>query len=153
METTDRARRFFRSGELPLVVLALLDERPQHGYELMLELQERFGPAYRASPGSIYPALNALEAEQLVVGEDEGDRRVYRVTTTGRAALTERRTLLTRVEARTGAQLARPSAESALARFASRVRPLVASLDVSDVDKVLDDAAERIERLAKGGQV
>jgi DNA-binding PadR family transcriptional regulator len=151
MTTTDRTRRFFRSGELPLVVLALLDERPRHGYELMLELQERF-PAYRASPGSIYPALNALEAEQLVVGEDEGDRRVYRVTATGRGALTERRTLLAKVEARTGARLTAPSAEAALATFANRVRHVVGAVDVSDVEKVLEEAAERIERLAKGGQ-
>jgi DNA-binding PadR family transcriptional regulator len=117
----------------------------------MLELQERF-PAYRASPGSVYPALNALEAEHLVAGEDEGDRRVYRVTATGGVALVERRALLAKVEARTGARLTERSAESALVSFANRVRPVVAAVDVSAVEKVLEDAAERIERLAKGGQ-
>jgi DNA-binding PadR family transcriptional regulator len=147
---TDRTRRFFRSGELPLVLLVLLDERPQHGYELMLELQERFGPAYRASPGSIYPALNALETEHLIIGDDQGDRRVYRLSQEGRDAFTRRRAVLEQLEQRTGARLTKPSAESALARFAGRVRPLVAHVDVADLEHVLDDAAERIERLKKG---
>ena len=71
-----RSRRFFRSGELHLVLLALLAARPQHGYELLAELDSRFGPRYRASPGSVYPALSALEAERLVDVRDDGDRRV-----------------------------------------------------------------------------
>jgi DNA-binding PadR family transcriptional regulator len=147
---TDRTRRFFRSGELPLVLLALLDERPKHGYELMLDLQERFGPAYQASPGSIYPALNALEAERLIVGDAQGDRRVYRLSHDGRDALSRRRPGLEQLEQRTGTRLTNPSAESALARFAARVRPLVAHVDVDDLERVLDDAAEQIERLTKG---
>ena len=74
-----RSRRFFRSGELHLVLLALIGERPQHGYELMADLTARFGPGYRASPGSIYPALTALEAEGLwektvvIVAADHGE--------------------------------------------------------------------------------
>ena len=67
-----RSRRFFRSGELHLVLLALLGSRPQHGYELLSELAARFGPAYQPSPGSVYPALSALEAEGLLLAEDDG---------------------------------------------------------------------------------
>src|SRR3954453_7266415 len=55
--------QFFMPGELPLVILALLNVRPQGGYELLRELEQRYGPAYRPSPGSIYPALAALRAE------------------------------------------------------------------------------------------
>lgn len=147
-----RNRRFFRSGELPLVLLALLDERPQHGYELMFGLEERFGPSYRASPGSIYPALNALESERLVVGEKQGDRRVYRLSSAGRLAYAKRQALLEAIEGRTGARLTRRSAEAALACFAERVRSLVADVDIADIEKVLDDAVERIERLTRGGE-
>ena len=59
-------KQFFMPGELPLVLLALIAGRPQGGYELMGELERRYGPAYRPSPGSVYPALSALRAEQLV---------------------------------------------------------------------------------------
>jgi DNA-binding PadR family transcriptional regulator len=142
-------RRFFRSGELHLVLLALLAARPQHGYELMSELSARFGPGYRPSPGSIYPALNALEAEGLVAATDDGDRRVYRATATGLRAVEARRPLLGTIEARTGTQLGGPSLESALARFTERVRAVASSVDRESVERLLDDAAARIEQGAK----
>ena len=78
-----RSRRFFRHGELPLVVLAMLADRPMHGYELMSELSRLFGPRYRPSPGSVYPALEALEAEHLLEGETEAGRNTYRATEAG----------------------------------------------------------------------
>jgi DNA-binding PadR family transcriptional regulator len=142
-------RRFFRSGELHLVLLALLGARPQHGYELMSELSARFGPAYRPSPGSIYPALSALEAEGLVAATDDGDRRVYRVTATGSRAVDDRRALLGEIEARTGTVLGGPSLESALARFTERVRAVAARVDQAGAEQVLDEAAARIERGVK----
>jgi len=143
-------RRFFRSGELHLVLLALLGERPQHGYELMSELASRFGPAYRPSPGSIYPALAALETEGLVTGVDDGDRRVYRLTATGLRAVDERRPLLGQIEGRTGARFGGPSLEPALARFTARVRQVASSVDPVAADTVMEQAAARIERLAEG---
>src|SRR5205809_6489517 len=118
----ERSRRFFRSGELHLVLLALVGERPQHGYELMSELTARFGRAYRPSPGSIYPALAALEAEKLVVADDDGDRRVYRLSPVGARALEDRRAVLAEVEVRTGARFGSGSLEPTLAELAARVR-------------------------------
>src|SRR2546421_11662001 len=82
--------RFFRHGELPLVLLALLDDRPMHGYELMSELARLFGPAYRPSPGTVYPAVEALEAEGLVDGETHDGRTTYRTTEAGAQAPAER---------------------------------------------------------------
>jgi DNA-binding PadR family transcriptional regulator len=143
-------RRFFRSGELHLVLLALLGERPQHGYELMSELGARFGPAYRPSPGSIYPALTALEAEGLVAATDDGDRRVYRVTPAGLRAVEELRPLLGEIESRTGARFGGPSLEPALARFTARVRDAAPVVDPAAVEAVLEEAAVRIERLGEG---
>ena len=141
---------FFRSGELHLVLLALLAGRPQHGYELMSELSARFGSAYRPSPGSIYPALNALEAEGLVAATDDGDRRVYRVTASGSCAPSRRGgRCWGAIEARTGTVLGGPSLESALARFTERVRAVAASVDRESVERLLDEAAARIEQGAK----
>jgi DNA-binding PadR family transcriptional regulator len=56
-----------------------------HGYEMMQELQNRTGGAWRPSAGSIYPTLQLLEDEGLVRSEEVGDRRRYTLTDAGRA--------------------------------------------------------------------
>src|SRR5436309_15238978 len=88
-------------GELPLVLLALIADRPQGGYELLGELERRFGPGYRPSPGSVYPALSALRAEELIEQEPGGGKASYRVTAQGRSMLTAQRVGFARIEART----------------------------------------------------
>jgi DNA-binding PadR family transcriptional regulator len=85
--------RFFESGELPLALLSLLEEGPQHGYQLMKRLEERSGGIYRASAGSIYPTLQQLQDEGLVSSESaDGGKRVYQLTEAGRSELGERET-------------------------------------------------------------
>jgi DNA-binding PadR family transcriptional regulator len=142
------SRRFFRHGELPLVLLALLAERPKHGYEIMAELARLFSPDYRASPGSIYPAIEALEAEGLIQGEAETGKTVYRNTSAGEQALEARGELLAVLELRTGVRLARgDSLEPVLARFKARITPLSGHVDPGAVAAVLDRAAVEIENL------
>jgi hypothetical protein len=57
----------FRSGrklggdDLQLLILALLAEKPAHGYEIIKALSERSGGFYSPSPGMVYPALTYLE--------------------------------------------------------------------------------------------
>jgi DNA-binding PadR family transcriptional regulator len=76
--------RFFENGEMRLVILSLLADGPKHGYQLMKEMQERSGGAYRASAGSVYPTLQQLEDEGMVEAEMQSGRRVYRLTKLGR---------------------------------------------------------------------
>ena len=108
------AAHFFRHGELPLVILALLDVRPMHGYDLLAELADRFGPTYQPSPGSVYPAIAALQEEGLIHARPEGNRRVYDLTGAGRRALSTRRDRLNQIEARLGASLRAPHEVDAL---------------------------------------
>jgi DNA-binding PadR family transcriptional regulator len=65
-------------------VLALLAERPMHGYEMITELETRTGGVWRPSPGSVYPTLQLLEDEGLIVSEESGGRRRFTLTETGR---------------------------------------------------------------------
>jgi len=65
-------------------VLALLVERPMHGYEMIQELESRTGGIWRPSPGSIYPTLQLLEDEGLIVAEESGGRKRYALTDAGR---------------------------------------------------------------------
>ena len=72
-------------GAIRASVLLILADAPMHGYQLMQELAERSGGAWRPSPGAIYPALQRLEDAGMIVGEDTSDdRRVYRLTDEGR---------------------------------------------------------------------
>jgi DNA-binding PadR family transcriptional regulator len=79
--------RFFESGEVRLAILSLLSEGPKHGYQLMKEMEERSGGLYRASAGSVYPTLQQLEDEGLILAEQRDGKRVYSLTDAGRAEL------------------------------------------------------------------
>jgi DNA-binding PadR family transcriptional regulator len=66
-------------------VLALLAERPMHGYEMLQELARRTQDLWRPSPGSLYPALQLLEDQGLVQSVDADGRRRFELTDSGRA--------------------------------------------------------------------
>ncbi len=141
-------RRFFRHGELPLVLLALLAERPRHGYEIMAELKRLFGPRYRPSPGSVYPAIEALHAAGLIDGQTHGGRTTYRVTQAGEQAIEARRDTLAALEVRTGARFGdADSIEPLLDRFRAQLAPLSGRVDPQAVAAVLQRAAADIESL------
>jgi DNA-binding PadR family transcriptional regulator len=58
-----------------------------HGYEMIQEIAERSGGLWRPSPGSVYPTLQLLVDEGLIVGtESEGSKRLFELTDEGRAA-------------------------------------------------------------------
>jgi DNA-binding PadR family transcriptional regulator len=84
------ARRL-SAADLQLVILALLEARPSHGYELIRALEERSGGFYTPSPGVIYPALTYLDEIGHADVEPEGTRKLYRITDQGRAHLAANR--------------------------------------------------------------
>lgn len=73
-----------RRGDVRAAVLALLTERPMHGYEIIQQIEERSGGVWRPSPGSIYPTLQLLADEGLVSGDETGGRRLFTLTDAGR---------------------------------------------------------------------
>jgi DNA-binding PadR family transcriptional regulator len=80
--------RHGRGGRRPNVraaVLALLLERPMHGYEMIQELEARTEGVWRPSPGSVYPTLQLLEDEGLIISESSGGRKAFTLTDAGRA--------------------------------------------------------------------
>jgi DNA-binding PadR family transcriptional regulator len=86
-----RAGRRLASGDLQLVLLALLAERPSHGYELIKALEERSGGFYSPSPGMVYPALTWLEEVSYASVAAEGAKKLYSITDAGHAYLKENR--------------------------------------------------------------
>jgi DNA-binding PadR family transcriptional regulator len=71
-------------------ILALLGEEPRHGYQIIQDITERSGGAWKPSPGSVYPALSALQDEGFVDDEKIEGRRVFALTEAGRAHVAER---------------------------------------------------------------
>jgi DNA-binding PadR family transcriptional regulator len=72
-------------GDIRAAILALLNEEPMHGYQIMQELESRTGGAWRVSPGSVYPTLQQLQDEALITStEQPGGRRVFALTDAGR---------------------------------------------------------------------
>src|SRR5579872_3697742 len=57
----------FERGDLKLVILDLLKEKPRHGYDIIQELEKRFHGFYSPSPGSVYPILQLLEDQDFVI--------------------------------------------------------------------------------------
>jgi DNA-binding PadR family transcriptional regulator len=73
------------------VILKLVQEKPRHGYEVMKELEERMHGCYTPSPGTVYPTLQWLEDEGLVIARDVEGKKVFEITDAGRAFLEEHR--------------------------------------------------------------
>jgi DNA-binding PadR family transcriptional regulator len=75
-----------RPGDVRAAILALLAERPMHGYEMIQEIAERSQDLWRPSPGSVYPTLQLLDDEGLIVGtQTEGSKKLFELTDQGRA--------------------------------------------------------------------
>ncbi|HSS04091.1 MAG TPA: PadR family transcriptional regulator [Solirubrobacterales bacterium] len=76
-----RARR----GDVRAAALALLAERPMHGYEMIKEIEERTEGAWTPSAGSIYPTLQMLEEEGLISGQEIDGKRRFTLTDSGKS--------------------------------------------------------------------
>ncbi len=105
-------------GTTPGLILALLAERPMHGYELARTLEERSTGALALGQGVLYPALHRLERDGLIAGAwhaapNGPERRVYRLTPQGHAALAERQAEWTAFAQAVGRVLQPPPPRSA----------------------------------------
>ncbi|RDD83769.1 PadR family transcriptional regulator [Dyella tabacisoli] len=94
--------RMFGHGDLKLLLLALIEQQPRHGYELIRTIEEMFHGNYTPSPGAIYPTLTMLEELGYAKVENEqGGRKLYAITAEGSAFLDENREAVDAVIART----------------------------------------------------
>lgn len=153
-----RIGRLLEHGDLRFVILALLKEKPGHGYELIRALEERTGGAYRPSPGVIYPTLSLLEDEGFVrqIGA-EGGRKAYEITEAGVQALEANRAGVDAVfsrldEAAERSSGARPKLQRAMQNLsvALSLRMQQGEVTEAQVDAIaaaIDEAAGKIERV------
>ena len=156
--------RFFRPGELRIALLSLLGEGPQHGYELMKQLEERSGGMYRASAGSVYPTLQQLEDEGLARSDQENGKRVYRLTPEGEALVEEEAEAIARIWRRaeewgdwSGAsgpeawEIARPVMALAKSALRAVARAEGDAEVVDEIRTILDRARREVEAIEDAG--
>jgi len=86
-----RTGRKLGSADLQLLILALLADKPRHGYELIKAFEERSKGFYSPSPGMVYPALTYLEELGYAKVEAEGTRKLYHITPEGTDHLNQNR--------------------------------------------------------------
>lgn len=156
-EMGGRGRRFFDHGDLRLVVLKLIADKPRHGYELIKALEEASGGAYSPSPGVIYPTLTLLEDLGFTAASEAGGgRKLFTITPEGEANLAENAQAVEAIFARMEQTAARSNAfHPSLLRARENVRtalklkvsagPLTEA-QVAAIAKALDDAAQAIEQ-------
>jgi DNA-binding PadR family transcriptional regulator len=150
--------RVFDHGELRLVVLSLIAERPRHGYEIIKAIEDRLAGTYSPSPGVIYPTLTLLEELGHATVTEADGKKLYAITPAGTAWLAANQPAVDAAMARMAAVSdaydgAAPAHEIIRARenlrLALRLRqsrgPLTAEQVRSVVD-ALDAAARAIER-------
>ncbi len=80
---------FLAKGDFAGLLLAVLQEKPMHGYEIMKALEERFHGFYKPSAGAVYPALRSLHRRGLVSVAGGERRKTYRITPAGHAHVRE----------------------------------------------------------------
>ncbi|HEY3288396.1 MAG TPA: PadR family transcriptional regulator [Gemmatimonadaceae bacterium] len=155
-----RGGRYFGHGDLKLVILSMLEERPRHGYDIIKAIEERSGGVYQPSAGTVYPTLTLLEEMGFAQSTpDEGGKRVYEITEAGRQHLLEHRStvddIFSRIK-RTGAGLTSDAMQELNRSFGRLARATYSQashrLDdhefLQGVAKVLTDAATAINALA-----
>ncbi|CAI0829313.1 Transcriptional regulator, PadR family ' [Serratia fonticola] len=80
--------RLFEHGDLRLVLLALVERKPSHGYELIKAIEEASSGLYVPSPGVIYPTLTLLEEQDFLEPAVAGNgRKSYQITELGKQEL------------------------------------------------------------------
>ena len=157
-----RRGRMFGSGELKLVLLKLIADEPRHGYDLIKAVEELTGGDYAPSPGVVYPTLTLLQDMGLIEeAAAEGARRPFQATDEGRAHLEEVRgevdDLFERLDEAFSSRRRkhRPEMGRAVGNLMAALKNRVAHEGLNEdllneVVDILDDAAQRIERIKKG---
>ena len=152
-----RAERVFEQGDLRLILLKLIADKPSHGYELIKAVEENTGGAYAPSPGVVYPTLTHLEdLGYTKIQESEGGKKLFAITAEGEAYLAEQAAAIAQLQARVE-QVATanrgrsaPQIMRAMENLKMALRLKLSAGPITEeklaaIAAVLDDAARKVE--------
>jgi DNA-binding PadR family transcriptional regulator len=140
-------------GDVRAAVLALLAEKPMHGYQIIQEIEERSGGSWKPSPGSVYPTLQLLADEGLIRAEESNGRKTFSLTPEGQAVAGASGTAPWEAsESRQrGRSSALPKAGLELAQAAAQVGRSGTPEQVDEAVLVLDEARRKLYSLLAQG--
>lgn len=152
--------RMFGHGDLKLLLLALIEQEPRHGYELIRTIEDMFHGQYSPSPGTVYPTLTLLEEMGYVAAQSaEGGRKRFAITNEGRAFLDENRDTVEAVmesterKARFAAKLATPMAiRDAVHALKHALAMRVSKWDKAEAERVVAILERAAREIAAGGK-
>lgn len=135
-------------GDVRAAVLALLAEKPMHGYQIINEISERSGGTWKPSPGSVYPTLQLLADEGLISVQESDGRKTYSLTVEGReeadAAADKSAPWESSAAKDSGRASALPKSGIELAQAAAQVARTGSPEQVKEAVAVLDEARRRL---------
>ena len=150
--------RLFDHGDLRLVILQLIAEKPRYGYEIIKAIEEKLAGTYSPSPGVVYPTLTMLEElGYATVSASEGAKKLYALTGEGRAFLDANRAaveaIFARIDEISAAQGGGPAPQILRAwhnlKLALRIRVARGPLSEAQIQAIvdaLDAAVAAVER-------
>lgn len=142
-------------GDVRAAVLALLAEKPMHGYQIIHEIEERSNGAWKPSPGSVYPTLQLLADEGVIAVEEANGRKTYALTDEGRAladAAAESSAPWEAPSARDGGRAtALPKAGIGLAQAAAQVGRSGSPEQVEQAVAILEEARRQLYSILAQG--
>jgi DNA-binding PadR family transcriptional regulator len=148
--------RVFDHGDLRLVIMALIAEKPRYGYEIIKALEERVGDGYSPSPGVVYPTLTLLEeVGHATISEEHSGRKLYTLTDEGKAFLEANRGTVEAIFARVSQTASRrgapPQVRRAVENLFTAVRLRIRSRPMTDaqiaaIADAIDAAAKSVEQ-------
>jgi DNA-binding PadR family transcriptional regulator len=146
-----RGRRSKR-GDVRAAVLLLLEEAPRNGYQLIQELAERSGGAWRPSPGSVYPVLSQLQDEGLVAPDESSGGRGFTLTEAGRRLVEEHRDQMGKPWEEAAASVSEPRFEllgtaRQVAMAVRQVMEIGTEAQVARATEILTEARRKVYQL------
>ncbi|MBW5406630.1 PadR family transcriptional regulator [Morganella morganii] len=151
-------RRLLDHGDLRIMMLANLNQKPSHGYELIKSIGQLTSGLYTPSPGVIYPTLTLLEDQQLIVAENTGNgRKSYSLTPEGKMHLEENADVLEQIAQRLQdtksfrrGSLLSDEIEQALGNLRALLRHKLVTSELDEIKlgqiaDILNDAVRKIE--------
>jgi DNA-binding PadR family transcriptional regulator len=145
------------AGELRLLLLSLIAERPRHGYDLIRAVEDLTGGAYAPSPGVVYPALAMLDDQGMVAANTmaEGGRKAFAITSAGAAEVADKGAEIATLTARLRQSVTADFSRSAPVRRAMDNLKAVLGTALAEggderpheIAALIDTTAQAIERL------
>ncbi|MBP2301480.1 PadR family transcriptional regulator [Azospirillum picis] len=150
--------RIFDHGDLRLVLLWLIADKPRSGYDLIKSIEDLVGGAYSPSPGVVYPTLTLLEEQgHIRMASADGNKKTYEITPDGVEALKAAEPTVAAIRERIAHARAHRQRESApqivraIENFKLALRLRLSRGDLTPeqtqaIADAIDDAARAVER-------